>query len=87
MRNAAAGSLKLLDARITAARNLSFFAYAAGELSGPLAMNHYESLQRFKEFGLPVNPHIRRAKDINEAIEICAGWSEERLELDYQIDG
>jgi DNA ligase (NAD+) len=86
-RNAAAGSLKLLDARITATRNLSFFAYATGELSEPLAANHYESLQRFIELGLPVNPHIRTAKDINEAIEICAGWSEKRLELDYQIDG
>ena len=86
-RNAAAGSLKLLDARITAARNLSFFAYATGELSELLAENHYGSLQKFIELGLPVNPHIRIAKDIDEAIEICAGWSEKRLELDYQIDG
>jgi DNA ligase (NAD+) len=86
-RNAAAGSLKLLDARITAARNLSFFAYATGELSEPLAENHYESLQTFKKLGLPVNSHIRRAKDIDEAIEICDGWNEKRLELDYQIDG
>ena len=86
-RNAAAGSLKLLDARITAARHLSFFAYATGDLSEPLAENHYESLQKFMELGLPVNPHIRKVKDIDEAIEICAGWSVERPELDYQIDG
>jgi len=86
-RNAAAGSLKLLDARITAARNLSFFAYATGELSEPLAENHYESLKRFKKLGLPVNPDIRRAKDVEEAIEICSGWSDKRLTLDYQIDG
>jgi len=69
-RNAAAGSLKLLDARITAARNLSFFAYATGELSQPLAEEHLQTLQRFKKFGLPVNPEIRRAKDIDEAISI-----------------
>jgi DNA ligase (NAD+) len=86
-RNAAAGSLKLLDARITAARNLSFFAYATGELSEPLAENHYQTLQRFKGLGLPVNPNIRKAKDINEVIDICHSWSEKRLELDYQIDG
>jgi DNA ligase (NAD+) len=86
-RNAAAGSLKLLDSRITAARNLSFFAYATGQLSKPLAANHYESLGRFKELGLPVNPNIKKAKDINEAIEICNGWSEKRSDLDYQIDG
>ncbi len=86
-RNAAAGSLKLLDARITAARNLSFFAYATGEVSEPLAENHYQSLRRFKELGLPVNPHIKQAKDIDEVIKICSGWSEKRSTLDYQIDG
>jgi DNA ligase (NAD+) len=94
-RNAAAGSLKLLDARITASRNLSFFAYATGQVSHrkaslegePLAANHYESLRRFKELGLPVNPNIQKARDINEAIEICNSWNEKRTSLDYQIDG
>ncbi|MCX5637513.1 MAG: NAD-dependent DNA ligase LigA, partial [Planctomycetota bacterium] len=64
-RNAAAGSLKLLDAKITAQRKLSFFAYATGELSEPLAQDHYRTLQRFEELGLPVNPNIEKAKDIN----------------------
>ena len=84
-RNAAAGSLKLLDARITAARNLSFFAYAVG--SEPLADTHYQTLQELKKFGLPVNPHIQLAKDFEEAKEICLRWSQKRFELDYQIDG
>ncbi len=86
-RNASAGSLKLLDARVTAARNLSFFAYATGELSEPLAGNHYQSLEKFKKLGLPVNPNIKRAKDIDEVIEICLDWNDKRTELDYQIDG
>ena len=86
-RNAAAGSLKLLDARITAARNLSFFAYATGEVTEPLAENHYQTLHKLKKFGLPVNPNITKAKDIDQAIKICNGWSEKRLELGYQIDG
>jgi DNA ligase (NAD+) len=86
-RNAAAGSLKLLDAKVTAQRNLSFFAYATGELSEPLAEDHYRTLQRFKKLGLPVNPNIEKAKDINEVIDICAGWDEKRSKLDYQIDG
>ena len=86
-RNATAGSLKLLDARITAARNLSFFAYATGQVSEPLAANHYETLEKFKELGLPVNPHITRAADIDEVIDICLGWSEKRSKLDYLIDG
>jgi len=91
-RNAAAGSLKLLDARITASRNLSFFAYAAGQVvravrEPPLAANHFECLQRFREFGLPVNPNIEKAETIDEAIEICDSFSEKRTSLDYQIDG
>jgi DNA ligase (NAD+) len=86
-RNAAAGSLKLLDARITAARNLSFFAYAAGEVSEPLAQTHYETLQKFKQFGLPVNPHNAKARDIEQVIDICFSWSEKRLTLDYKTDG
>ena len=85
-RNAAAGSLKLLDARITATRNLSFFAYAIGELSEPLAANHYKTLQKFRELGLLVNPN-EKAKDINKVIDICLAWNEKRLKLDYQIDG
>lgn len=86
-RNAAAGSLKLLDARITATRNLSFFAYAPGDVSEPLAEGHFHTLQRFQGLGLPVDPHIQRAADIDEVIDICLGWSEKRFELDYQIDG
>jgi len=86
-RNAAAGSLKLLDARITAARSLSFFAYATGELSESLGQRHLQSLERFKKLGLPVNPHICRAGDIEDVIKICLDWDEHRRELDYQIDG
>lgn len=86
-RNASAGSLKLLDARITAERNLSFFAYSVGELSAPLGKNHYQSLERFRELGLPVNPNIQRAQNIGEVIDICLGWSEKRFQLDYIIDG
>ena len=86
-RNAAAGSLKLLDARITATRNLSFFAYAIGEISQPLAQDHWHTLQRLRHFGLPVNPNVQRARDIGEVIEICMGWADRRETLDYQIDG
>jgi DNA ligase (NAD+) len=86
-RNSAAGSLKLLDSRITAQRNLSFFTYATGEMSEPLAKEHFEMLQIFKKFGLPVNPHIKKAKNIDEVIEICNSWDTKRDQLEYQIDG
>ncbi len=86
-RNAAAGSLKLLDARITATRKLSFFAYATGQLSEVIAQGHWESLERLKESGLPVNPNIKRAGNIDEVIAICLGWDEKKGKLNYHIDG
>jgi len=86
-RNAAAGSLKLLDARITATRNLSFFAYAIGEVSDLPAADHFQTLQWFKRLGLPVNPHIQKAKNIDDVVEICQSWCGRRSKLDYQIDG
>ncbi len=86
-RNAAAGSLKLLNAGITAERNLAFFAYALGEVSETLADNHWKSLQKLKKFGLPVNPNIKRAGDIDKVLDICLAWDQKRDILDYQIDG
>lgn len=86
-RNAAAGSLKLLDARVTATRNLSFFAYAAGESSHPLPQDHLRTLEIFKKLGLPVNLNIKPAETIEEVIKICDDWDRRRRDLDYQIDG
>ncbi|MBU1260617.1 MAG: NAD-dependent DNA ligase LigA [Planctomycetes bacterium] len=86
-RNAAAGSLKLLDAKITAQRKLSFFAYSLGQTSIPFAKTHYESLEKFKKIGLPVNPNIKKADNIEQVIEICDQWEKRRFKLDYQIDG
>lgn len=86
-RNVAVGSLRQLDARITAERNLSFFAYSLGEVSEKIAKTHYESLKKFKRIGLPVNPNIEKAENIDKVIEICNKWENKRFELDYQIDG
>lgn len=86
-RNAAAGSLKLLDSRITASRNLAFFAYAVGEVSKPLAGSHYKTLDVLKKLSLPTNPHIKRAENIDEVIKICQSWQNKKETLDYQIDG
>ena len=86
-RNAAAGSLKLLDARITATRNLAFFGYALGEVSEPLAETHMGCLEALQDLGLPVNPHVRQVSNIDEALVVCEQWQSQRHELDYQIDG
>ena len=86
-RNAAAGSLKLLDARVTSQRNLAFFAYSVGEVTEPLAETHFETLQAIKKLSLPVNPNTVKASNIDSVIEICKQWSERKTKLDYQIDG
>jgi DNA ligase (NAD+) len=86
-RNAAAGSLKLLDPETTAQRKLSFFAYALGQTSQPIATNHFTAMNRFKDFGLPINENISKAADIDEVIKICRRWDKERHKLDYMTDG
>lgn len=86
-RNAAAGSLKLLDARITATRKLAFFAYSLGQTRKPLARTHFEAMAKLKEMGVPVNEHIRHCKTIEEVIEYCRSWEGKKEKLAYQIDG
>ena len=86
-RNAAAGSLKLLDARITAERKLAFFAYAIGQISQPLVESHYDTLKKLKDLGLPANEHLAKAKNIDDVIKICHAWEKKKDTLDYQIDG
>ena len=84
-RNAAAGSLKLQDARLVAARRLSFFAYAfrAPDQSAP----HAENLTRMEALGLPVNPHHKLCDNVDEVLAFARKWQEERPDLSYDIDG
>jgi len=86
-RNAAAGSLKLLDSRVTATRNLAFFAYSVGQISAPLSQGHYKALKTLEKLSLPVNPNIKKAKDIDAVIKICRSWQNKKESLGYQIDG
>ncbi len=88
-RNAAAGALKLLDARITASRRLSFFAYAAGQNpSAPVfEETHWAVMTRLKALGLPVNEHTCRVESLNDVLDQCDHWQAARKGLDYQIDG
>ena len=87
-RNAAAGSLRQKDARVTASRDLSFFCYQVGELDGgPRFTRHFETLEFLRDAGFPVNPEIRRATGLAEAFSFCGTWLEHRHDLDYEIDG
>ena len=86
-RNAAAGSLKLLDPHTTAKRPLSLFAYAIGYGGNSKLTSHIECLDAIEKFGLPVNPHYKLCKNIDEAVSYCNSWESRRGELDYQVDG
>ncbi|HTY62298.1 MAG TPA: NAD-dependent DNA ligase LigA [Acidobacteriota bacterium] len=86
-RNAAAGSLKLLDPRQSAQRILRFFAHSEGQLSGLSLKTHIEFLDRTRRFGIPVVPHSRELEDIEEVLRYCGEILEARDELDYETDG
>ena len=86
-RNAAAGSLRQLDAKITAGRPLSLFAYAMGETSEPVAATHWEYLQRLRQWGFDVNPLSQRVPDEAAAAAFQANIAAERSGLGYDIDG
>lgn len=86
-RNAAAGSLRQLDANITASRRLSLFAYAQGESSEPVAETHWQYLERLREWGFNVNPLSRRLEGEDEVPTFQAEIAAARAMLAYDIDG
>ncbi|WP_297367102.1 NAD-dependent DNA ligase LigA [Acidocella sp.] len=85
-RNAAAGSLRQLDSRITASRKLSLFAYACGEASQPVAQTHWQYLQKLKEWGFAVNPLSAPIPE-SEAATFQTQIGAQRADLPYDIDG
>jgi len=89
-RNAAAGSLRQLDSKITASRGLSFYAYSTGIVAGEnsrLAPSHYEQLQQLKGWGVPVCPEIKRVTKLSEILSYYQDILNRRGELAYEIDG
>lgn len=88
-RNAAAGSVRQLDPRVTAGRPLDAWLYQLGWVEGaPLPVStQWEALQWMRDLGFRVNPHIVCAGDLDEVLERCAEWERRREELDYEIDG
>ena len=85
-RNAAAGSLRQLDPRLTAQRPLAFYAYSVVAAEG-LPESHYDALQLLKSWGLPVNPEIRRVHDAEGCIKYYEEMAQKRERLPYDIDG
>ena len=86
-RNAAAGSLRQLDARITAARPLRFFAYSWGALSEPLAETQFAAIERLAALGFQTNPLTRLCLTTSELLAHYRSIEAQRATLGYDIDG
>jgi DNA ligase (NAD+) len=86
-RNAAAGSVRQLDPKITAARPLEIYFYALGEVRGWTFKTQWEVLKTLPKWGLRTNPHVRKCKNIEEVLDYYHEMNEKRETLPYEIDG
>jgi DNA ligase (NAD+) len=86
-RNAAAGSLRQLNSRITAERELSIWVYGAGHREGIEFDSQWELLQWLRAHGFRTNPFAERHESIETVARVCRKWETRRVGLDYEIDG
>lgn len=86
-RNAAAGSLRQLDPRITGRRRLSLFGYTFGETSAEPWDSQDAFLQKIRSWGFPVNPEVRLCKTAQELVDFFENLADKRPNLPYDIDG
>jgi DNA ligase (NAD+) len=86
-RNSAAGSLRVLDPAITAARQLDYYAYLLLRDGAPFLSSHWDSLALLERMGFKVNPHRRLCEKFEDLLEFIAEWETRREELPYEIDG
>jgi len=87
-RNAAAGSLRQLDARITANRPLSFCCYSVGQVEGMILPNtHYESLQQLKQFGIPISEYMQILQSVGACLTYYKQQLAQREKIPFDIDG
>ncbi len=85
-RNAAAGSLRQLDPKVSAGRPLKIFLYGLGEHSLALS-TQWVVLETLEQLHLPVNPHRTLCRDIDAVWDVCLAWKQRRHDLPYEIDG
>ncbi|HEX6987720.1 MAG TPA: NAD-dependent DNA ligase LigA, partial [Planctomycetaceae bacterium] len=86
-RNLTAGSLKLLDPKLCAARRLRFFAHGLGHAEGLTATSHTEYLELLARLGIAATPHVRTAADLDAALERIDEMAEAVPGLDFEVDG
>ncbi|WP_404457889.1 NAD-dependent DNA ligase LigA [Oceanobacillus kapialis] len=86
-RNAAAGSLRQLDPKVAAERNLDIFLYGVGEWNNSNLTSHSDRLDALKKLGFKTNPEWKKCDTIEEVLEYVEYWTNERPNLSYEIDG
>jgi DNA ligase (NAD+) len=86
-RNAAAGSLRVLEPQITASRRLDYYTYFLLAGGRPAMESHWASLDEMARLGFKVNPHRRLCDTVDEVLAYCADWEARREQLPYEIDG
>jgi DNA ligase (NAD+) len=86
-RNAAAGTLRLLDPAITAKRPLDIFVYSLGFIDHMPFKTHYEAMQKLKSLGFRVNPENVLCKNFEETFKLIESWREKKDNLFYEVDG
>lgn len=86
-RNAAAGSLRQLDPKIAASRNLDLFLFGYGQWEAAHITTHSDRLQYLTDLGFKINPEWKRCETIDDVLEYVTYWSTERPNLPYEIDG
>ena len=86
-RNAAAGSLKLLDPKIVASRGLDIYVWGVGHYEGIDFKTHAEMLEYLESAGFRVNPHRKVCRTIDEVISYCNSFEDKRDKLEFEIDG
>lgn len=86
-RNAAAGSVRQLDSRITAKRNLTMFCYGIGACEGAEFVSQFEILRTLADWGFKVNPDIKVCRNVNEVADYVEHWATRKEQLPYDVDG
>lgn len=86
-RNTASGALRQIDPEVTRSRPLEFYAYGWGGVSEPFADTQYEALEKFRDWGMPVNDLTRRCETLDGVIAHYQMLQEKRPDLGYDIDG
>ena len=86
-RNAAAGSLRVLEPQITASRRLDYFTYFLLENGQPVCESHWQTLEELRHLGFKVNPNSKLCQNVDEVLAFCSHWEASRDDLPYEIDG